>query len=232
MRVALRCMPATGCRRRPRQAGQMDGRTTRRRSGWCCSRSRPCERAGCEPPFVLHKRRTRDPGRQSAARGIRMMLRGSCSGTPTLSSGPWSRCGSALLGNCWTSAPSGSTTRMATPMPIEGVRETMRLHGSKFNNWLTASFCKQGAKVAPDQSVREAIFLLPAALILQKHQEKQRLVLTLWSLRQESNLYLPLRRRPFYPLNYGEDLSIVAAPSTGFGLGALEAARLPSYWRV
>ena len=24
-----------------------------------------------------------------------------------------------------------------------------------------------------------------------------------WSLRQESNLYLPLRRRPFYPLNYG-----------------------------
>src|SRR5438876_438915 len=24
-----------------------------------------------------------------------------------------------------------------------------------------------------------------------------------WSRRQESNLYLPLRRRPFYPLNYG-----------------------------
>ena len=24
------------------------------------------------------------------------------------------------------------------------------------------------------------------------------------SRRQESNLYLPLRRRPFYPLNYGE----------------------------
>jgi len=24
-----------------------------------------------------------------------------------------------------------------------------------------------------------------------------------WRLRQESNLYLPLRRRPFYPLNYG-----------------------------
>ena len=24
-----------------------------------------------------------------------------------------------------------------------------------------------------------------------------------WSLRQESNLYLALRRRPFYPLNYG-----------------------------
>ena len=27
-----------------------------------------------------------------------------------------------------------------------------------------------------------------------------------WSPRQESNLYLPLRRRPFYPLNYGERL--------------------------
>ena len=25
-----------------------------------------------------------------------------------------------------------------------------------------------------------------------------------WSRRQESNLHLPLRRRPFYPLNYGE----------------------------
>lgn len=24
-----------------------------------------------------------------------------------------------------------------------------------------------------------------------------------WRSRQESNLYLPLRRRPFYPLNYG-----------------------------
>ena len=24
-----------------------------------------------------------------------------------------------------------------------------------------------------------------------------------WPPRQESNLYLPLRRRPFYPLNYG-----------------------------
>ena len=30
-----------------------------------------------------------------------------------------------------------------------------------------------------------------------------------WSPRQESNLYLPLRRRPFYPLNYGEDGRIV-----------------------
>lgn len=26
----------------------------------------------------------------------------------------------------------------------------------------------------------------------------------LWSPRQESNLYLALRRRLFYPLNYGE----------------------------
>jgi len=25
-----------------------------------------------------------------------------------------------------------------------------------------------------------------------------------WPHRQESNLYLALRRRPFYPLNYGE----------------------------
>lgn len=29
----------------------------------------------------------------------------------------------------------------------------------------------------------------------------------LWSPRQESNLYLALRRRPFYPLNYGESRS-------------------------
>ncbi len=28
-----------------------------------------------------------------------------------------------------------------------------------------------------------------------------------WSRRQESNLYLPLRRRPFYPLNYGEQVA-------------------------
>lgn len=31
-----------------------------------------------------------------------------------------------------------------------------------------------------------------------------RLETSSWSRRQESNLYLPLRRRPFYPLNYGE----------------------------
>lgn len=31
----------------------------------------------------------------------------------------------------------------------------------------------------------------------------------MWSRRQESNLYLPLRRRPFYPLNYGERGGIV-----------------------
>ena len=35
-----------------------------------------------------------------------------------------------------------------------------------------------------------------------------------WSRRQESNLYLPLRRRPFYPLNYGE-----AASRAGVGEG-------------
>src|SRR5450755_572373 len=35
-----------------------------------------------------------------------------------------------------------------------------------------------------------------------------------WSRRQESNLYLPLRRRPFYPLNYGERLA--AWPGEGW----------------
>jgi hypothetical protein len=35
-----------------------------------------------------------------------------------------------------------------------------------------------------------------------------------WSRRQESNLYLPLRRRPFYPLNYGERL-VAGAPRAG-----------------
>lgn len=33
-----------------------------------------------------------------------------------------------------------------------------------------------------------------------------------WSLRQESNLYLALRRRPFYPLNYGEDQTAIVNP--------------------
>ena len=32
-----------------------------------------------------------------------------------------------------------------------------------------------------------------------------------WSRRQESNLYLPLRRRPFYPLNYGERAARILA---------------------
>ncbi len=31
-----------------------------------------------------------------------------------------------------------------------------------------------------------------------------------WSPQQESNLYLALRRRSFYPLNYGEGVGIVA----------------------
>lgn len=35
-----------------------------------------------------------------------------------------------------------------------------------------------------------------------------------WSRRQESNLYLPLRRRPFYPLNYGEGRAAHSKPST------------------
>jgi hypothetical protein len=29
-----------------------------------------------------------------------------------------------------------------------------------------------------------------------------------WSRRQESNLYLSLRRTPFYPLNYGEPVAL------------------------
>src|SRR5260221_55147 len=33
-----------------------------------------------------------------------------------------------------------------------------------------------------------------------------------WSLRQESNLYLALRRRPFYPLNYGEEQTAIVNP--------------------
>lgn len=36
-----------------------------------------------------------------------------------------------------------------------------------------------------------------------------------WRSRQESNLYLPLRRRPFYPLNYGSNnLDIVLSGVT------------------
>ncbi len=43
---------------------------------------------------------------------------------------------------------------------IEGMRETMRLNGSKFKNWLTASFYKYGGKVARDQAVREALSVM------------------------------------------------------------------------
>ncbi|WP_306546506.1 toprim domain-containing protein [Malikia spinosa] len=43
---------------------------------------------------------------------------------------------------------------------IEGMRETMRLNGSKFKNWLTASFYKHGGKVARDQAVREALSVM------------------------------------------------------------------------
>jgi hypothetical protein len=32
-----------------------------------------------------------------------------------------------------------------------------------------------------------------------------------WSRRQESNLYLALRRHSFYPLNYGETLELGTA---------------------
>ena len=41
-----------------------------------------------------------------------------------------------------------------------------------------------------------------------------------WSRRQESNLYLPLRRRPFYPLNYGERAArILACSGPGYSAG-------------
>lgn len=43
-----------------------------------------------------------------------------------------------------------------------------------------------------------------------------------WSLRQESNLYLALRRRPFYPLNYGERQTAIVNARGG---SALHAAR-------
>ena len=36
--------------------------------------------------------------------------------------------------------------------------------------------------------------------------------LIIWPHRQESNLYLPLRRRPFYPLNYGGRLAWAIIP--------------------
>jgi hypothetical protein len=39
--------------------------------------------------------------------------------------------------------------------------------------------------------------------------------LQVWSRRQESNLYLPLRRRPFYPLNYGERAARILACGSG-----------------
>ena len=45
-----------------------------------------------------------------------------------------------------------------------------------------------------------------------------------WSRRQESNLYLPLRRRPFYPLNYGERERRDSLMGAGAGL-QLSSAR-------
>ncbi len=41
-----------------------------------------------------------------------------------------------------------------------------------------------------------------------------------WSRRQESNLYLPLRRRPFYPLNYGESSGARSGPKRKATAGA------------
>lgn len=39
-----------------------------------------------------------------------------------------------------------------------------------------------------------------------------------WSRQQESNLHLPLRRGPFYPLNYGEGRKIVGRARTMSGV--------------
>ncbi len=41
-----------------------------------------------------------------------------------------------------------------------------------------------------------------------------------WSPRQESNLYLPLRRRPFYPLNYEESSGARSGPKRKAAAGA------------
>ncbi len=49
--------------------------------------------------------------------------------------------------------------------------------------------------------------------------------LDVWSPRQESNLYLPLRRRPFYPLNYGERVGIVPATVAVAVVRAVATAR-------
>ena len=49
-----------------------------------------------------------------------------------------------------------------------------------------------------------------------------------WCLRQESNLYLALRRRSFYPLNYGGRLRFAAEFSHATQAGL---ARRPCYQR-
>ncbi len=49
-----------------------------------------------------------------------------------------------------------------------------------------------------------------------------------WRLRQESNLYLALRRRSFYPLNYGGRLRFAAEFSHATQAGL---ARRPCYQR-
>ena len=36
-----------------------------------------------------------------------------------------------------------------------------------------------------------------------------------WCPRQESNLYLPLRRGPFYPLNYGDNRAQIVSVAQG-----------------
>ena len=45
-------------------------------------------------------------------------------------------------------------------------------------------------------------------------------LLRMWSPRQESNLYLALRRRPFYPLNYEEIQARIVAAAAFSGQSA------------
>ena len=42
-----------------------------------------------------------------------------------------------------------------------------------------------------------------------------------WRPRQESNLHLALRRRPFYPLNYGGGVGVIVSAAVRGGRGRL-----------
>src|SRR5438445_13035439 len=53
-----------------------------------------------------------------------------------------------------------------------------------------------------------------------------------WSLRQESNLYLPLRRRPFYPLDYGGKATRIFACAWRAAFRLLPAPRPDQVQRI